>query len=531
MGNYYKDLRDYTLVLEKAGKLVRVKREINKDHELMPLVKCQFRGLPEEERKAFLFENVVDVKGRKYDIPVLVAGHAGSKYIYALAMNCKVEEIMTSWERAQLEPIEPKIVDSGPCQEEIHEGDNLLEHGGFEEFPIPISTPGFDNAPYLTCANWVTKDLETGIRNMGNYRAMIKSKDRTGICANSTQHFRIHWEKCRRAGVPLQAAIVMGGGPNIGLVGTTRLPYGLDEYAVAGGIAREAVELVKCRTVDIEVPATAEIIVEGELPTDYMEREAPFGEFPGYIGSESVGPFFNISCITHRKNLLYPVFLSQFPPSESSKLRGIGQEAALSKFLKYSCNIPGVIDVTLHEASGSHGYCVVRMNKFHPGHVWQALDGIAAYNMGSPKIIVAVDEDIDPRDPDSVNWALSWRMQPHRDVKISMGKAMSLDPSLAPATAPESEQRYPSPTGGSALLIDATLNWPYPPVALPKKEFMDNAIKIWEELGLPKLELKVPWHGYPLGHWTEENEEEAELALRGEHYQTGEKVAKERVKL
>ncbi len=365
MGNYYKDLRDYIEVLDKEQKLVRISREMNKDVNLMPLVRWQFRGLPEKERKAFLFENVVDVKGRKYGMPVLVAAHAASLDVYALAMGCKPGEIMARWEQAQVHPIEPEVVSKGPVHEEIHRGDTLLEHGGLEEFPIPISTPGFDNAPYLTCANWVTKDPETGIRNVGNYRSMIKSKTRTGTCASSYQHLRIHWEKCRQKGVPLQAAVVIGGTPNIGLVGATKLPYGLDEYAVAGGIAGDALQLVKCLTVDIEVPATAEIVLEGEIPTDFLEREAPFGEFPGYIGNEQINPYFNVTCITHRKNPIYTAFLSQFPPSESSKLRGLGAEAALYKFLRHSCNIPGILDVALHEASsGGQQYCVIQMKKY-----------------------------------------------------------------------------------------------------------------------------------------------------------------------
>ncbi len=155
---------------------------------------------------------------------------------------------------------------------------------------------------------------------------------------------------------------------------------------------------------------------------------------------------------------------------------------------------------------------------------------MAGYRVGSPKFIIAVDEDIDARDADSVNWALCFRMQPHRDMKVAMGKAMILDPSLAPPTASPEEQRYPSPNGGSAVLMDATMKWPYPPTALPKKEFMEDAKKIWEELGLPPLEPKVPWYGYSLGQWTEEYEVEAELALKGDHYQTGEKMAQNRFK-
>lgn len=527
---YYRDLREHMAALEANGKLVRVTREINKDTELMPLVRWQFRGLPAEDRKAFLFENVVDIKGRKYRIPVLVASHAASRQVYALGMQCKPEEIMEKWAQAQLHPIEPKMIDSSPVHDEIHVGSTLLEHGGLEEIPVPISTPGFDNAPYLTCANWVTRDPETGIRNIGNYRGMIKAQDRTGIHCQGVQHLLLHWEKCRRMGVPLQAAIAIGGSPAVSYAAVTRIPYGIDEYAVAGGMAGEPIELVKCKTVDLEVPASAEIVIEGELPTDFLEREAPFGEFTGYIGTDEINPYFNVKCIMHRKQPIYNAFISQFPPSESSMIRGIGQEATFYKFLKYDCNIPGIMDVAFFEASGSQGYCVIQLKKFNPAHPWQALNGAVAFVGSYPKIVVAVDEDIDPRDPDSVNWALTFRAQAYRDVKVSSGRIGNLDPSTAPLDSPKRERQYPAPGGASALLIDATTKWPYPPVALPRKDFMENAKMIWEELGLPRLNPKTPWHGYSLGYWTKENEVEAEIALKGEHFQTGEKLARNRLK-
>ncbi len=528
---YYKDLREHIKALEANNKLVRIKREINKDTELMPLVRWQFRGLPEEERKAFLFENVVDVKGKRYSIPVLVASHAASSEVYAIGMMCKPDEIMEKRAQAQLNPIEPKIVKDGPVHEEVYMGDNLLEHGGLEELPVPISTPGFDNAPYFTCANWISKDPETGIRNMGNYRGMIKSKTRTGISSQPGQDLRRNWEMCRQHGKSLQAAIVIGASPAIGYMATTKLPYGFDELAVAGGIAGEPIELVKCKTVDIEVPATAEIVIEGELPTDFMEREAPFGEYTGYMGVGMTSPYFNVTCITHRKNPIYNAFISQFTPSESSKLRHMGDESTLYKFLRYDCGLP-VLDVALHESCGSIQYCVIKLKKSHPAQIWQALNGAVTF-LPWRKIVIAVDEDINPRDPDSVNWALAYRMQPHRDIRIIQGMVAAMDYSVS---HPEEhvqradEQRYPGIHGGSALLIDATTKWDYPPVSLPKREFMEKAKQIWEELGLPKLSPKEPWHGYSLGYWTKENEEEAELALKGEHYQTGEKLARQRVK-
>lgn len=525
---YYKDLRDWMDFLEKSGKLRRVRREVNKDTEVHPVVRCQFLGLPEEQRTAVLFEKVVDVRGKKYDIPVLVASHAPSREVYAMGMKCRPSEIAEKWAQAVLHRQEPRMVASSPLFEEVHTGDTLLEHGGMEEFPVPISTPGLDNAPYLTCANFVSKDPDTRIRNVGNYRAMVKSKNRLGINPGATQHFREHWEMCRSRGIPMEAAIYIGATPNLGYVATAKVPYGTDEFAVAGGIAGEPVELVKCQTVDLEVPATAEIVIEGIVPTDVMEREGPFGEFTGYMGQESINPFMNITCICHRRQPVYNAFLSQFPPSESSKLRQVGDESMYYKFLKHDCNIPGIIDIAVHESSGSAEYFVIRMKKTHPSQAWQALNGAVALVPNQGKIFVVVDEDIDPWDANAVNWALSFRMQPHRDIRITEGKVAGLDPSSAPHGDPD--RKYPRPNGTSAMLIDATRKWPYLPISLPQKEYMVAARQIWEGEGFPKLSLKSPWHSYVLGHWSPENQEEAALAVKGEYYQTGEKLAKERVK-
>ncbi|MFC1930470.1 UbiD family decarboxylase [Chloroflexota bacterium] len=526
---YYKDLREYIERLESLGKLVRIKREINKDTELMPLVRWQFRGLPESERKAFWFDNIVDARGKKYDMPVVVACHAASREIYAIGMGCKKDEIMEKWDYAQLNPVKPVMVENGIVHQEVHTGEKLLEHGGLDEFPVPISTPGIDNAPYLTAANWVSKDPDTGIRNIGNYRSMVKSQTRTGVFCLDPQHLNIHWQLCRAKGIPLQAAAVLGAPPSLGFAATAKLPYGVDEYDIAGGIAGEPLELVKCKTIDLEVPATAHIVLEGEIPTDSLEREAPFGEFTGYVGKESLTMYFNVKCITHCHRPVYNAFLSQFPPSESSKLRGIAFEAVFYKFLKHDCVIPGILDVAFHESSGSENYCVIQMKKSHQSQVWQALNGVVARHPWYRKIVIAVDEDIDPRDADSVNWALSFCMQPHRDIRIVTGRSSDLDPSAAPPGDPD--WMYPKPEGCSSVLINATRKWPYPPTSLPKEEYMVKARQIWEEEGLGQLVPRVPWHGYTLGHWTDENELEARLALNGRHCETGKKIEQQRTYL
>ncbi|MBI2952987.1 MAG: UbiD family decarboxylase [Chloroflexi bacterium] len=525
---YYKDIREFIRVLEENGKLVRFKREINKDTELMPLVRWQFRGLPDKDRKAFLFENVTDAKGKKYDGGVLVGSHAASRDIYALAMATRSEsnDIVKKWEHAQFHPIKPVIVEYGPVQEEVHIGENLLEHGGLGEFAIPISTPGFDNAPYFSAGNYITKDPDTGIGNVGNYRTMVKAPARMSVSGRMPQHIRQHWRKYKERGMPMPVAAVIAPTPNVGLVAVTKVPFGIDELHVAGAIAGEPIEVVKCKTIDLEVPATAEIVIEGEVPTDSLEREGPFGEFTGYMGMGSPNIYVNVKCITHRKHPIWNAYMSQFPPSESSLMTQIGVEAIHYKLLKYDLGLDSVVDVGYHLESGGRTLCVVSMKNATTPQVWQALYGVCSRTTNYCKIIIAVDDDIDPRDMDSVMWALCYRMQPHRDINVAQGKTASLDPSAMP----QDEMGLERPRT-SSLLVDATRKWGYPPTSLPRKEFMEKARQIWEEEGLPELKPKMPWFGSSLGYWPKEIEEEAELALRGEHYLTGEKLAQGRIKV
>ena len=194
---YFRDLREHLKALDRAGLLVKIDESINKDTELMPLVRWQFRGLAEEERRAFLFTNVTDVKGRRYDIPVAVGCLAASRQIYAFGFQCKPEEIVERWSRAEANPIPPVIVESGPVHEEVHIGPLLTEKGGLGEFPIPISTPGFDCAPYTTASHWFTKDPQTGKINIGNYRGQVKGPTRTGVYIHSSNHGGHHWKRCR----------------------------------------------------------------------------------------------------------------------------------------------------------------------------------------------------------------------------------------------------------------------------------------------------------------------------------------------
>ncbi len=527
---YYKDLREHLDALDKQGKLTRVKREINKDTQLHPLVRLQYRGLPEEQRNAFLFENIIGSDGEKYNGSVVVGALAGSIDIYSIGMMCQPEQIDEKWFKAEVNPIAPKIVATGPVHEEVHIGNTLLEHAGLGEFPIPISTPGYDIAPYFSSPYWITKDPETGIRNVGTYRVQVKAPERTGIYMGGAgdQHISIHYRKCRDLGIPLEAAIVVGASPNIGYVSVSKVPYGVDELTVAGGIAGEPIELVQCKSVDLEVPAYAEIVVEGVFSMDELEPEAPFGEAGGYIAQRTMMPYFSVKCITHRKKPIWQSFISQLAPSESSKIKQIAWQNNLYKYLKHDLSIQEVIEVAIPEDTSLLNLAVIQIDKMETSKIWQMLEAAAEYG-SFLKIVIAVDKDINPCDNHNVNWALATRMQPHRDIKIREGRAVIQDHSVEEPgiqfTRVSGEEIY---IKGSRLLIDATLKWSYPPVSLPKKQFMDDALQIWQELALPQLNLKEPWYGYNLGFWSDEDEEQANLAVKGEWYRIGERLAKRR---
>ena len=521
MARSYRNLAEYVAALEAADKLVRVTIPINKDTELHPLVRLQFRGLPEEKRKAFLFENVHDARGRKFDIPVLVAAMAGSADIYALGMGCAVEEIPERWASAMRSPVAPVTVASGPCQEVVIEGERLHREG-LDLLPVPISTPGFDNAPYTSASHWVSKDPETGLHNLGNYRGMVKAPDRIGtLPAMLGVGMRNHIDLWRAAGHErMPAAIVIGAPPHVSYTAVTRIPNDMCEYDVAGAIAGTPVELVRCRTHDLMVPAEAEIVVEGTVPTSEVEMEGPFGEFPGYMAQRDYSFFMDVTCITMRRKPIYLAILSQLPPSESSMMRHLGRSAAARKFL-LDAGFDTVSDLDYLECGGANSFVVVKLKKRDAGEGMRALEHLATKFIG--KFAIAVDEDIDIASLEHILWAVAWRVRPHVDVKSVETPLLALDPSVAPPGTSRGIANTEAPIS-TGLLIDATMPWDYPPISLPRKEYMERAREIWRELQLPALELRSPWYGYQLGAWTRELEEEARLAVEGRHLETGAKL-------
>jgi 4-hydroxy-3-polyprenylbenzoate decarboxylase len=522
----YPDLHDHIRALDGAGLLIRVDRPINKDTEMHPLVRWQFRGgIAERDRKAFLFTNVVDAKGRKYDIPVLVGGLAANREIYRIGLGCPFEEMDERWVKAINAPLTPRIVEHAPCHEIVVTGRALDKPGnGLDGIPLPISTPGWDIAPYATLSQYITKDPDTGVQNVGNYRGQVKTRRRLGM--NPSLELRPgiynHWEKLRARGFKkLPCAVVLGAPPCITFASVQKIPERLDEIHVAGALVGAPINVVKAKTVDLLVPAEAEIVIEGFIDTEYLEPEAPFGESHGHVNLQEFNAFMDVTAITRRRDAVLTSIISQVTPSESSLIKRIGMEPLFLSYLQNTLGIKGIKRVAMHEPlTNIRKVIALICERDMPAtEIWRALYGAAVLHRAAGKYVIALNDDIDPENADAILWAMSYRANPSLDFHIL--------PHRDQGHGPRSKRN-----GGqdASVLIDATLKEDFPPISLPKREFMERAKVIWEELGLPRLKPEAPWFGYSLGEWPQHMDLAAQRAVRGEYLATGALLEKRRRK-
>ena len=506
-----RDLHEHLAALDAAGLLVRVDRPINKDTQLQPLVRWQFiGGMPEDERKAFLFTNVVDSKGKRYDMPVLLGALAGSPRIYAMGMGRPTSEIGPAWMDAVANPVPPVTVASGACQEVVITGEDLKRPGGgLAMLPVPISTPGYDAAPYLTATLCVTRDPETGVQNTGMYRAALKATDRLVVRMVARPGGAggwVHWLKYRDRKERMPISIALGGAPVVIFTSPQKFGIDLDEYAVAGAVAGAPVEMVKCVTNDLEVPAQSEIVIEGYIEPDLLEPEAPFGESNGYVALEAFNMPMQVTAITHRRNAIFSAIISQVTPSESSVIKKVAYEPLFLHHLRKTLNIKGLKRVVLHEPLTNLRPVIFLQFEYGApqSEVWRGLEAASCYITACGKVVIAVSDDIDPSSVDAVLWSMAYRCNPKEDTLV------------LPYRGGGQGSQYGERKSDSALLVDATRKRLMPPLALPKKEFMEEALDIWKELGLPALKVPSPWHGYELGNWGDDWTEFAKNAVNGD---------------
>lgn len=529
----YRDLRGLVDLLERRGKLYRYRDRINKDTELVPFYRIQMRGLPESERKVFLFDNVVGERGEQYDISVLAGVYGASDEILGIGMGCESYiEMLERWHEALEHPIAPVVVSDGPVQEEVRIGADLQEVG-LDELPAPVEDPGYSGM-IRTGLPMITKDLETGVFNVGTYNGFFRARDRIAAGIGPNKHaIHYHLATARGRGEELPIAIVVGCNPEVMLVGSARIPYGTDELAIAGGIAGAPVELVRCRTIPLEVPASAEIVIEGLLSHELVEPRGAFGEYPGHLNVDrSPCPVMRVTAITHRHEAMFTPVPVGFPPSDCNAVFGFCYSGQVYHRLKYERRLP-VEEVYFPQLGGGSNFCAIRVADGAPQEtVWEILQEAAAN--ADAKYLIAVDYDVRLQDAELLIWALSFRTQPNEDVRVVPGgkrrfdpssthRGGRLDPSAAPIMADGSEP--PSPRKEFFItLINATRKYAYPPVALPRREYMERAIELWEgQEVLPKPRLQEPWHGYLLGHWTDDLQDDADLIVKGKYAAVGER--------
>jgi 4-hydroxy-3-polyprenylbenzoate decarboxylase len=522
----YRDLHQHLDVLQERGLLRTIDRPIDKDAELHPLVRWQFvGGLDEAQRKAFLFTNIVDTRGRKYDIPVVVGAIAANPAIYSIGMDAKVEDIQAKWDHAIANPIAPRLVNDPVCHEVVIEGKALQGEGhGLDALPIPVSTPGFDSAPTLTATNVITRDPDSGVQNMGTYRAALKAPDRLVVRmatrvggAGGYQHYL----KYQKRGEKMPCAIVLGCPPYVAFMGPQKLPLDVDEFTVAGGLAGEPINVVRAHTVDLLIPAESEVVIEGLIDTEYLEPEAPFGESHGHVALEEFNMPMTVTAITHRKKPVIPSYISQVAPSESSVIKRVAYEPLFLHHLRHTLGLRGVKKVNLHEPlTGLLRVLIVMLEKgTSRTEVWRALRGAAFFKADCGKICIAVNDDISADNADALLWAMAYRMNPIEDVALVPHRGQGHGP-----------KREHDNEEDSTLLMDATMKGDMPPLALPKQEYMERAQKIWNELGFEPLRPQPPWYGYSLGDWLPQWDEAAKRAALGRYLENGLISAKQKRK-
>jgi 4-hydroxy-3-polyprenylbenzoate decarboxylase len=309
----------------------------------------------------------------------------------------------------------------------------------------------------------------------------------------------------------MACAIVVGCAPVAMFTGGMKLPVDLDEMAVAGALAGAPIRMAKAVTVDLNVPADAEIVIEGMIDPDLLEPEGPFGESHGHVALEDFNMSMRVTAITHRRSPVFASIISQVTPSESSVLKKVAMEPLFLTHLRERLAIKGVRRVVMHEPlSNLRKVIFVQYAQGTPRtEVWRGLHGAATLLADCGKVCIAVSEDIDPTNTDAVFWSLAYRSNPVEDVHIAPHRSAG----HGPKSGPRSED--------STILVDATLKHSAPPLALPERAFMERARAIWQELQLPQLTPQPPWHGYSLGDWSQSWDTYARRAVAGQWEQSG----------
>lgn len=464
-----KDIRDFIEQAEAEGMLQRIKAEVDWDLELSHIAKLN------EEKKgpALLFENVKD-----YNSPVITSVCTTTErlsIIMGMPINSTLVDLMRHWVEKGKTKVPPKIVDTGPCKE----NKMMAEEVDLFKFPVPKFFP-MDGGRFFGTAHFVvTKDPESDWVNVGTYRLQLLDKNTLGTQFIKGKHSDIMLKKYQAMGKPMPVAVVVGCDPLMFLMGAARLSAFESEYDLAGSIRGEPIEVVKCETNDLIVPATSEIVVEGEVDADKFMEEGPFGEYTGYYSGVGSDPrnYIKVNCVTHRNNPIFMATTVGRAVTDTHMTMALTYGSTLWQQL-VAMKIPGIKAVYCPPEGSGRFLAIISMKQMYPGHADQVLTAAISTEMGAYglKTVIVVDEDIDPWDIPLVMYALSFRFQPNRSQVIKRGRSTPLDPSL-PINAREITGR---------LLLDATIpyDWKEKPIPIELDPQIVKKVEArWSELG------------------------------------------------
>ncbi len=479
-------LRDVIIAFEESGELIRIKEPVDPVLEITEICDRVVKaGGP-----ALLFENP-----RGYNIPVLINLYGTERRmarILGLDSFAELEkkvagEISLLLDRDPAQSLfdklkalpqlmrmasyMPKRVKSGPCKEVIRKSDiNLLE------YPILQCWPG-DGGRFITLPLVFSKDPETGARNCGMYRMQVYDETTTGMHWQIHKHGADHARSAKRLGRKIEVAVALGSNPAATFCGAMPAPPGVDEMLVAGFLRGEGVEMVPCETVDLEVPADAEIVLEGVVDPNDLRTEGPFGDHTGFYSLADEYPVFRVQCVTHRKNPVYHTIMVGIPPMEDCYMGAAIERFGLPVIRR---QFPEIIDMHMPFAGIFHNLVIVSIRKAYAGHARKVMHALWGFGQAMfSKVILVVDEGADVRHYGEIAWRVLNNIDPERDIEFVHGPIDVLDHASR------------LPHYGSKMGVDATRKWKtegfdreWPDEMRMSAEIKKRVDEIWGRLGI-----------------------------------------------
>lgn len=476
----YKDLQEFMQLLEEKKLLKRIRTEVDSNLEITEVVD----RVSKSYGPALLFEKV---KGSPYPVLIntfgtyermnlaLEVNHLDdiakqiSNFIDMSGYFGIMNKIKSVPKLARLAKVFPQKVLSAPCQEVVEEPD-------LTKLPVLKCWPE-DGGPFMTLPLVITKDPETGMQNMGMYRLQVYDEKTTGMHWHLHKDGREIYEKYKKLGGKMPVSVALGADPATIYAATAPLPKEIDEMVFAGYLRNRPLEIVKCKTNDVYVPASAEFILEGYVDIGELREEGPFGNHTGYYSQKDLYPVFHVTCVTRKKNPVYPATIVGKPPMEDCYL-GKATERIFLPLLKIQ--LPDIIDMNSPIEGVFHNCVIVSIKKRYPGQarkVMHAMWGIG--RMMYTKMIIVVDEHVSPHDLSTVAWKVFNNIDAARDIVIVDGPLDALD------------HASPLPHFGHKMGIDATKKWPseghtreWPSDIEMSEEIKEQVNRRWNEYGI-----------------------------------------------